>query len=87
MKPPESLDQALVNAGSRSAFFDGSVLLCSFDFDSEFGHFKDALRAEDKMVHAAPPEFVARARELLAGPHPETPDGYPFQLGNGATGT
>ena len=40
------------------------------------------MRAEDKMVRAAPPGFVARARELLAGPHPETADGYPFQLGN-----
>ena len=48
----------------------------------EFGHFKDALRTDDKKVHAAPPEFVARARELLAGPHPVAPDGYPFQLAN-----
>ena len=48
----------------------------------EFGHFKDALRTDDKMVHAAPPEFIARARELLAGPHPVAPDGYPFQLSN-----
>ena len=48
----------------------------------EFGHFKDALRTDDKKVHAAPPEFVARARELLAEPHPVAPDGYPFQLAN-----
>lgn len=48
----------------------------------EFGHFRDALRTDDKKVHAAPPEFVARARELLAGPHPEPPVGYPFQLAN-----
>ena len=34
------------------------------------------------MVHATPPEFVARTLELLAGPHPEAPDSYPFQLGN-----
>ena len=34
----------------------------------EFGHFRDALRTDDKKVHAAPPEFVARARELLAEP-------------------
>ena len=33
-------------------------------------------------VHAAPPEFVGRARELLAGPHPAAPERYPFQLGN-----
>ncbi|WP_422745698.1 molybdopterin-containing oxidoreductase family protein [Mycobacterium sp. WMMD1722] len=48
----------------------------------EFGHFRAALRTPDKRVHVAPPEFVARARELLAGPLPEPPDGYPFQLGN-----
>ncbi|CAJ1506120.1 molybdopterin-dependent oxidoreductase [[Mycobacterium] kokjensenii] len=48
----------------------------------EFGHFKDALRTEDKLVHAAPPEFLARTRELLAAPGPAAPEGYPFQLGN-----
>lgn len=48
----------------------------------EFGHFRDALRTDDKKVHAAPPEFVARARELLATPHPAAPVGYPFQLAN-----
>ena len=40
------------------------------------------MKTDDKMVHAAPPEFVERARELLAGPHPEAPQGYPFQLAN-----
>jgi formate dehydrogenase len=48
----------------------------------EFGHFKEALRTDDKKVHAAPPEFVERARELLAEPPPEAPVGYPFQLAN-----
>ena len=48
----------------------------------EFGHFRDALRTDDKKVHAAPPEFVERARELLAEPHPVAPDRYPFQLAN-----
>ncbi len=48
----------------------------------EFGHFKDALRTDDKLIHAAPPEFVARTHELLAEPHPQAPEGYPFQLGN-----
>ena len=48
----------------------------------EFGHFRDALRTDDKTVHAAPPEFVARARELLAAAVPVAPEGYPFQLGN-----
>lgn len=48
----------------------------------EFGHFKDALRTPDKRVHVAPPEFVARARELLAEPKPHPPADYPFQLAN-----
>jgi formate dehydrogenase len=48
----------------------------------EFGHFRNALRTSDKKVHAAPPEFVARARELLAAPTPVAPVGYPYQLGN-----
>lgn len=48
----------------------------------EFGHFKNALRTDDKKVHVAPPEFVARARELLAAPAPVAPVGFPFQLGN-----
>jgi formate dehydrogenase len=48
----------------------------------EFGHFRDALRTADKKVHAAPPEFVQRARELLAEPGPAAPAGYPFQMAN-----
>jgi formate dehydrogenase len=48
----------------------------------EFGHFKNALRTDDKRVHAAPPEFVARARELLGEPNTVAPEGYPFHLGN-----
>ena len=48
----------------------------------EFGHFRDALRTDDKKVHAAPPEFVARARELLAEPRPRRLQSYPFQLAN-----
>jgi formate dehydrogenase len=48
----------------------------------EFGHFRDALRTDDKKVHAAPPEFVSRTRELLAEPAPQAPTDYPFQLAN-----
>jgi len=48
----------------------------------EFGHFREALRTDDKKVHAAPPEFVRRARELLAEPGPQPPAEYPFQLAN-----
>ncbi|MGE2736691.1 molybdopterin-containing oxidoreductase family protein [Mycolicibacterium vaccae] len=48
----------------------------------EFGHFRDALRTDDRRVHVAPPDFVQRARELLAEPPPHSPTGYPFQLAN-----
>ncbi|MBB2993392.1 formate dehydrogenase [Mycolicibacterium iranicum] len=48
----------------------------------EFGHFRDALRTPDKLVHVAPPEFVTRTRELLAEAAPQAPTGYPFQLAN-----
>ena len=48
----------------------------------EFGHLRKALRTDDKMIHAAPPQFVARTRELLAGPHPQAPSDYPYQLAN-----
>jgi formate dehydrogenase len=48
----------------------------------EFGHFRDALRTDDKLVHTAPPEFLARTRELLAEPPPVAPQGYPLQLAN-----
>lgn len=48
----------------------------------EFGHFREALRTDDKRVHAAPPEFVARTRELLTSTAPSAPQRFPFQLGN-----
>ncbi|MEV3902061.1 molybdopterin-dependent oxidoreductase [Mycobacterium sp. NPDC050551] len=48
----------------------------------EFGHFRSALRTDDKKVHAAPPQFTARARELLAEPIRVAPQEFPFQLGN-----
>jgi len=48
----------------------------------EFGHFRNALRTDDKKVHAAPPEFVQRARELLAEAGPQAPAEYPFHLAN-----
>ncbi|BBY31177.1 molybdopterin-containing oxidoreductase family protein [Mycolicibacterium sediminis] len=48
----------------------------------EYGHFREALRTDDKRVHAAPPEFLARTRELLASTPPVAPEGFPFQLGN-----
>ncbi|WP_431236806.1 molybdopterin-containing oxidoreductase family protein [Mycolicibacterium aichiense] len=48
----------------------------------EFGHLRKALRTDDKKIHVAPVEFVARARELLAEPSPVAPAGRPFQLAN-----
>ncbi|BBX29919.1 molybdopterin-containing oxidoreductase family protein [Mycolicibacterium alvei] len=49
----------------------------------EFGRFREALRTPDHKVHAAPAEFVARTRELIATPDPGSPKGFPFLLGNG----
>lgn len=48
----------------------------------EYGHFKDALRTEDKRVHIAPTAFVARTEELLAQRPVPAPADYPFILGN-----
>jgi hypothetical protein len=39
----------------------------------EFGHFREALRTPDTKVRIAPPEFLARARELLAEPAARPP--------------
>ena len=75
--PDESSTAAGSNGATSMAHPHGWVL-----GPREFGHFRDALRTEDKKVHAAPPEFVERARELLAEPHPVAPDRYPFQLAN-----
>ena len=50
----------------------------------EFGHFRDALRTDDKKVHAAPPEFVARTRELLAEPRPARARRLPVPAGEPA---
>ncbi|MBH0777881.1 molybdopterin-containing oxidoreductase family protein [Nocardia bovistercoris] len=48
----------------------------------EYGHFRAALRTPDKRIALAPPQFLARTRELLArrpsAPSPE----FPFLLGN-----
>lgn len=48
----------------------------------QFGRLRGALRTPDKKIHVAPPEFVARTRELLAEPQPEAPAGMPYLLGN-----
>ncbi|MCB0942680.1 MAG: molybdopterin-dependent oxidoreductase [Mycobacterium sp.] len=50
--------------------------------EREFGRLRTALRTQDKKIHAAPAQFVARVRELLAGPQPVPPPGRPFLLGN-----
>lgn len=48
----------------------------------EYGHLRGALRTDDGTVHAAPAEFVLRARELLTDQPPLPPPDHPFQLGN-----
>lgn len=47
-----------------------------------FGHFRAALRTPGKRVRVAPPEFIARACELLADAAPVPPADYPLLLGN-----
>lgn len=47
-----------------------------------YGQLRAALRTASGRVELAPPEFVSRTAELLAGPQPVAPAGYPFQLGN-----
>lgn len=80
---PQWIDRLLVVAGRRVKWRDVMAHPHGWVFGPrEFGHLRDALRTDDKKIHAAPTEFVERARELLAGPHPEAPDGYPFQLAN-----
>ncbi|WP_084505594.1 molybdopterin-containing oxidoreductase family protein [Nocardia harenae] len=80
---PQWINRLLVATGRKVKWRDILAHPHGLVFgEREFGHFKDALKTEDKKVHAAPPEFVDRARELLAEPHPQAPAGYPFQLGN-----
>jgi formate dehydrogenase len=77
------IDRLLVATGRKVKWRDIVAHPHGFVFGKpEYGHFKAALKTDDKMVHAAPPEFLARCRELLADPHPSAPQGYPFQLAN-----
>lgn len=48
----------------------------------EFGRLRAALRTDDKKIHAAPAQFIARTRDLLAAPHPQAPAGFPLILAN-----
>ncbi|EHB56446.1 Nitrate reductase [Mycolicibacterium rhodesiae JS60] len=78
---PRWVDRALVAIGRKVKWRDIMAHPHGFVFaEREFGHFKAALKTADKKVHAAPPEFLARARELLASPHPQAPASYPFML-------
>jgi formate dehydrogenase len=80
---PRWIDRLVVATGRRVRWRDlmshpHGLLLG----EPEFGQFRAALKTPDKKVHAAPPEFLARTRELLAQPHPVAPARYPFQLAN-----
>jgi len=48
----------------------------------EYGHFRSAVRTPDHRIRLAPAQFLTRTRELLSGPAPLAPPGYPFTLGN-----
>src|SRR5581483_5922516 len=80
---PRWIDRLIVATGRRVKWRDlmshpHGLLLG----EGDFGDFRTALKTPDKKVHAAPPEFLARARELLARPGPAAPALYPFQQAN-----
>lgn len=50
--------------------------------EREFGRLYEALRTDDRKIRLAPPELVARTRELLAQPHPQPPAAMPLLLAN-----
>jgi formate dehydrogenase len=80
---PHWIDRLLVASGRKVKWRDIMANPHGLVFGTrQFGHFRAALKTPDKKVRLAPPAFVARARQLLAEPHPVAPDGYPFQLAN-----
>lgn len=80
---PHWIDRLLVASGRKIKWKDLMAHPHGWVFGKrEYGHFKKALKTPDKKVHSAPPQFLARARELLATAHPVAPAGYPFQLAN-----
>ncbi|CAN5571159.1 molybdopterin-dependent oxidoreductase [soil metagenome] len=80
---PHWINRLLVATGRRVRWRDIMAHPHGWIFGPrEYGNLKAALRTPDKKIHVAPTEFVARARELLAGAHPQVPTDYPFQLAN-----
>ncbi len=58
-------------AGSEGevARHHGPPLLCYVFGERQFGNLEEvALKTKDKKIHAGPPEFLARTRELMAMP-------------------
>jgi len=80
---PHWIDRLLVASGRKIKWRDLMAHPHGWVFgEREYGHFRKALKTPDKKVHVAPPEFLGRCRQLLAGPAPSAPEGYPFQLAN-----
>ncbi len=80
---PHWIDRALVTAGRAVTWRQVMSHPHGLVFGHrEFGRLRCALRTPDRKIHAAPAEFVARTRELLAEPLPVPPPNRPFQLGN-----
>ena len=80
---PRWIDRLLVASGRKVKWRDVMAHPHGYVFgEREFGNLKKALKTKDKKIHAGPPEFLARTRELLATPREEAPADYPFQLGN-----
>jgi formate dehydrogenase len=80
---PHWIDRLLVASGRKVKWRDIMSHPHGYVFaEREFGNLKKGLKTKDKLIHAGPPEFLARTRELLATPREEAPAEYPFQLGN-----
>ncbi|GAA0608716.1 molybdopterin oxidoreductase family protein [Sporichthya brevicatena] len=80
---PHWIDRLLVASGRKVKWKDIVAHPHGHVFGKrEFGNLQKALKTPDKKIHAAPPEFFARTRELMTSQRDEAPAGYPFQLGN-----
>jgi formate dehydrogenase len=80
---PHWIDRLLVASGRKVKWRDIMSHPHGYVFgERQFGNLRKALKTKDKKIHAAPPEFLARTRDLLAAPRETSPAGYPFQLGN-----
>lgn len=80
---PHWIDRLLVASGRTIKWRDLMKHPHGFVFgERQFGNLQQALKTKDKKIHAAPPQFLTRTRDLLNSPREEAPEGRPFHLGN-----